>query len=127
MLRRLLHSTDMGSFLSSLSTTPPDNSNLTEMQPLSRSPGPQTGQFDSDLDQCSVRRCPLNPNGHATTNLLGARFRRRPRTSNNTQSHRDWALEPLLTSANHGPNIPEHKEGTTVNGSQSGSDSEVNI
>ena len=104
----------MGSFLSSLTSTPPppDDFDFMEMEPLSRLSGPRTRQLD--LDQYSGRRYPLNPNGHFTTNLLTG-FRRRLRTDTGMQSHvqtqQEWVLEPLLISADHGPNDFECKAG----------------
>jgi hypothetical protein len=92
----------MGSFLSSLSSNPPpDDFDLMEMEPLSRSLGPRIGQLNSDLDY-SGRRYPLNPNGGGTTNLLQG-FRHRLRTSAtqiHLQSHQEWDLEIS------GPNLP---------------------
>ena len=99
---------NMGSYLSSLSSTPPPPpDDLMEMKPFSRSSGPRTGRFD----QHPGRRYPLNPNGHFTTNLLTG-FKRRT----NTQTQQEWVLEPLLISADHSPN-----------GCQSGDIDEVNI
>ena len=94
-----------------------------EMESLSRSSEPTRTQIDSDLNQCSGRRHPLNPNGHFTTNLLTG-FKRRHRINANkqisVQTYQEWDLEPLVTSTtDHGPNILERKGGTRTS-SESG-------
>ena len=117
----------MGSFLSSLSSTPlpPDDFILMEMEPLSQPSEPTRTQFDSGLDQYSGRRYPLNPNGHFTTNLLtGCRRRLNANKQISVQTYQEWDLEPLLTSTtHHGPNVLERKAGARTFG---GGD-EVNI
>ena len=123
-----MHDINMGSFLSSLSSTPPppDDFNLMEMEPLWRSSGPTGSKFDPA--QYSGRSYPLNPNGHFITNSLTG-FRRRIRINANkqmpVQTYQEGDLEPLLTSTNHGP---EHKAGArTSNKSQSGDEVNINI
>ena len=91
-----------------------------EMELLSRSSEPTRTQTDSDLNQCSGRRHPLNPNGHGTTNVLTGFRRRHANKQISVQAYQERDLEPLLTSTtDHGPNILERKAGTRTS-SESG-------